>query len=237
MTGVERRFNPVPVEARGDASTPKIGGYAAPFNRQSQNLGGFVELYARGFFNDSASRGWPDVMARYNHNDNMLLGTTGGGTLSLRLDDQGLFYEVVVPQSRMDVYELVSRGDVRKSSTAFRVLEDDWSVTEQNYPLRTLVTGQLVDVAPVNAPAYTDTTASKRAKFVLEEARSALESLAHKMDAAIDDVQALAQQDELRRFFVRTDNRGGPTPKPQPKPMKAATAAAILADRLAGSGA
>jgi HK97 family phage prohead protease len=236
MTAVERRFNPVPVEARGDASTPKIGGYAAPFNRESQNLGGFVERYSRGFFNDSASRGWPDVMARYNHNDNMLLGTTGGGTLSLRLDDQGLFYEVVVPQSRMDVYELVSRGDVRKSSTAFRVLEDEWTVTEQNYPLRTLVTGQLVDVAPVNSPAYTDTTASKRSKFVVEEARGALESLARKMSAPVDDVLSLAQADELRRFFIRADNRGA-LPKPQPKPMKAAAAAAILAARLADSGA
>jgi HK97 family phage prohead protease len=237
MTAVERRFNPVPVEVRGDATTPKIGGYAAPFHRQSQNLGGFVEMYSRGFFNDSASRGWPDVMARYNHSDSMLLGTTGGGTLSLRIEDQGLFYEVVLPQSRMDVYELVSRGDVRKSSTAFRVLEDDWAVTDQNYPLRTLVTGQLVDVAPVNTPAYTDTTASKRAKFVLEEARGALESLARKMDAAVDDVLSLAQEDELRRFFIRTDKRGGPPPKPKPKPMKAAAAAAILASRLADSGA
>src|SRR5215216_2308555 len=223
LASTERRYMAVPVEARGDANTPKIGGYAAPFNRESQNLGGFVEVYRPTFFNDSAARGWPDVMARYNHDNNRLLGTTGGGTLSLRIDEQGLYYEVVVPKSEMGVFELVGRGDIRKSSSAWRSLEEEWTVTEQGYPLRNLIVGQLVDVAPVNLPAYTDTTAAQRSKFVLEEARGGLESLAEK--------------DELRRFFMRTDKRGGPTPKPQPKPMKAATAAAILASRLADSGA
>lgn len=236
MTSTERRYVAVPVEARGDSNVPKIGGYAAPFNRESQNLGGFVERYLPTFFNDSAARGWPDVMARYNHDNNMLLGTTGGGTLSLRIDEQGLFYEVVVPQSRMDVYELVSRGDVRKSSSAWRALEEEWTVTEQGYPLRSLISGQLVDVAPVNLPAYTDTTASQRSMFVLEEARGGLESLARKMSAPFEDVRAMAEQDELRRFFVRTDNRGAPV-KATPKPMKASAAAAILAARLADSGA
>jgi HK97 family phage prohead protease len=236
MTSTERRYVAVPVEARGDKAMPKIGGYAAPFNRESQNLGGFVEVYRSTFFNDSAARGWPDVMARYNHDNNMLLGTTGGGTLSLRIDEQGLFYEVVVPQSRMDIFELVTRGDVRKSSSAWRSLEEEWTTTEQGYPLRNLVSGQLVDVAPVNVPAYVDTTASQRSRFVLEEARGGLEALAKKMHASFEEVRALAEEDELRKFFVRTDKRGG-TPKPAPKPMKAAAAAAILADRIAGSGA
>lgn len=235
MTGrAERRYTPVPVEARGDGKVTKIGGYAAVFNRQSLNLGGFVEVVSPGFFNDSRSRGWPDVMARYNHDDNMLLGTTGGGTLSLSVDGQGLDFEVVVPNSRADVYELVTRGDVRKSSFAFRVFPngDEWTMTDQNYPLRTLLSGQLIDVAPVNSPAYIDTTAGKRSQFVLEEARGALESLAAKMQASVDDVRALAEEDELRKFFVRTDNRG-PAIKPKVKPLTRGSAASILASRLA----
>jgi hypothetical protein len=232
MTGrVERRYTAVPVEARGsDGKAMKVGGYASVFNRESQNLGGFVEVVSSGAFNDSRSRGWPDVMARYNHDDNMLLGTTGGGTLSLSIDGQGLMYEVVVPQSRADVYELVTRGDVRKSSFAFRVLpeKDEWTISDQNYPLRTLLAVQLVDVAPVNSPAYVDTTAGKRSTFLLEEARGALESLAVKMDAAIEDVRALAAEDELRKFFVRTDKRG-----PAAKPLTRSSAAAIIAARMA----
>ena len=234
MTGrAERRYTAVPVEARADGATMKIGGYAAVFNRESQNLGGFVEVVSPGFFNDSKSRAWPDVMARYNHDDNMLLGTTGGGTLSLSTDGTGLNYDVVVPQARTDVYELVSRGDIRKSSFAFRVLPggDEWGVNEQGYTLRTLNTGQLIDVAPVNSPAYVDTTAGKRAAFVLEEARGALESLADQMSVSEAEVRALAEADELRKFFVRTDNRG---PAPKPKPMTRASAASIVAARMAG---
>jgi HK97 family phage prohead protease len=229
MSSVERRYTPLPVEARGDSKTMKIGGYAAVFNRESQNLGGFVERVLPGFFNDSKSRGWPDVMARYNHDDNMLLGTTGAGTLSLSVDETGLSYDVVPPQSRADVYELVARGDVRKSSFAFRTFEDSWSSNEQGYPLRSLVSGQLVDVAPVNVPAYTDTTAGKRAAFVVAEAADALRSLAAAMHADEAEVRALAEADDLRKFFVRTDNRG----PAKPAVMTRGAAASLLARRLA----
>jgi HK97 family phage prohead protease len=232
VTSVERRYTPLPVEARGDGTRLKIGGYASVFNRQSQNLGGFVEEVLPSFFNDSKSRGWPDVMARYNHDDNRLLGTTGAGTLALTLDESGLQYEVLLPSSRADVHELVTRGDVRKSSFAFRALDDEWTVTDQGYPLRRLASGQLVDVAPVNVPAYTDTTAGKRACFVLPEAIDALRSLAAAMSADETEVRALAEADDLRRFFVRTDKRAGSGSTPVPR-LSHASAASILAGRLA----
>jgi uncharacterized protein len=230
MSSVERRYTPLPVEARGDSSKMRIGGYASIFNRESQNLGGFVEVVAPGFFNDSKSRGWPDVMARYNHDDMHLLGTTGAGTLALTVDGTGLDYEVLAPQSRADVYELVTRGDVRKSSFAFRAFEDTWSSNEQGYPLRTLVSGQLVDVAPVNIPAYTDTTAGKRSQLVVPEALTALESLARAMHADPAEVRSLADADDLRSFFTRTDNRG---PAVKPTAMNRSSAASILAQRMA----
>lgn len=210
MTGAaERRFTSLAVELRAKDQL-RIGGYAAVFNRLSDNLGGFVEKVAPGFFNDSRSRGWPDVLARYNHDDNMLLGTTGSGTLRLMLDNTGLDYEVDLPQSRADIAELVSRGDVRKSSFAFRTLEDEWSTTDQGFPLRTLVTGVLVDVAPVNKPAYPDSTAGLR-------------SLAEFVHADFEEVRSLAEQNELRKFFTRTD---GP---PAKQTFAPAARAAILA--------
>jgi HK97 family phage prohead protease len=223
INSAERRFTMVPVELR--ASGKKIGGYAAVFNRLSQNLGGFVEQVAPGFFNDSKSRGWPDVLARYNHEDSMLLGTTGGGTLRLAVDGTGLDYEVDLPQARADVAELVARGDVRKSSFAFRTYEDDWTLTDQGFPLRTLLSGQLVDVAPVNTPAYPDTTAGQRS---LDHVDLALRSLATKMEASPEEVRSLAMEDGLKKFFVRTDT-GKPAPKPGMLPHQAA--AQLLARR------
>ena len=198
MTDAERRFTSVPVEIRAGSDTKSIGGYAAKFDRMSQNLGGFVERIAPGFFNKSRGDGWPGVVARYNHDDNMLLGTIGGGTLRLGLDDVGLQYEVDVPSARADVYELVSRGDVRQSSFAFVAYEDEWTTSDQGFPLRTLVSGRLMDVAPVNTPAYEDTSVGLR-------------SLAAKFDAPLEEVRKLAEANELLKFFKRTD--GGTAPE------------------------
>lgn len=226
----ERRYTPLPVEIRAEPSARRIGGYAALFNRESRNLGGFVEIILPGAFNDSRSRDWPDVMARYNHDDMWLLGTTGARTLELTVDGTGLDYTVTVPAARQDVFELVQRGDIRKSSFAFMTLEEDWGMTEQDYPLRKLVSAQLVDVAPVNRPAYTDTTAGTRSlPALVAEAVPALESLARKMSADPVEVRALAEANNLRSLFKRTDKGSGAPVKP----LTRSSAASILAGRLA----
>jgi hypothetical protein len=199
MSDIERRYTPVVVEARAKGDRHSIGGYAAVFDRPSQNLGGFIEVVRSSFFNKSRGDGWPDVLARYNHDDNMLLGTTGGGTLRLEVDEQGLLYDVDLPAARADVYELVERGDVRKSSFAFRVFNDgdEWVLSDQGYPQRNLLSGQLVDVAPVNLPAYLDTSVDARS--------AAYASLARKMNASPEEVAKLAQENELRKFFITTN--------------------------------
>lgn len=217
MTELERRFTAVPVEVRAEGERRAIGGYASIFSRYSQNLGGFVEVVERSAFNKSRGDGWPDVVARYNHDDNMLLGSTGGGTLRLSVDDTGLTYDVDPPAARADIVELVARGDVRKSSFAFRVMPegDEWGVNDQGFPTRRLHSVQLIDVAPVNTPAYTDTSAGLR-------------SLAAHVGAEVEEVRSMAAADELRKFFVRTDKGGAPA---KPKTFGPAAAAALLARR------
>ena len=197
MSDLERRFTVGRVELRAGSEKRTFGGYAAKFNTQSKNLGGFIERIDPGFFNKSRGDGWPDVIARYNHDDNMLLGTTSAGTLRLSTDNVGLVYEVDPPQSRADVYELVDRGDVAKSSFAFQMFEDDWAASDQGFPMRTLVSGKLIDVAPVNIPAYDDTSVGLR-------------SLAHKFDADLEEVRKLASANGLMKFFARTDGPAAP---------------------------
>ena len=78
----ERLSTRKPVEVRGGSGNSRlIGGLAAVFNRPSHNLGTFVERVAPSFFNKSRADGWPGVIARYNHDDNYLLGATRSGTL------------------------------------------------------------------------------------------------------------------------------------------------------------
>ncbi|MGW2261444.1 HK97 family phage prohead protease [Streptomyces sp. NPDC001780] len=189
MSETERRFTRGLVEVREDGDQKRtIGGYAAKFNKLSRNLGGFVERIDPAFFAKSEGDGWPEVMARYNHDDNMLLGTSDAGTLRLLVDGTGLDYSADVPSARADVYELVQRGDVRRSSFAWYTFEDDWAMTDQGFPLRTLLSGQLVDVAPVNTPAYPDTS-------------TGLRSLAERAGASLEEVRAAAADGDLKRFL------------------------------------
>lgn len=202
-----------------------IGGYASVFMpRESRNLGGFIERVAPDAFNEARAGGWPDVVCRFNHDSNYVLGTTAAGTLQLRTDNVGLDYQVVPPPSETKIRELVERGDIRYSSFAFRVRAggDEWGVTDQNFPQRTLHDVELVDVAPVLTPAYPDATAAVRATA------PALRSLADHMQIAVDEVRALAEADELRRLFIRTDK---PIYRPEPKKLFGPAAATMLLAR------
>lgn len=186
-----------------------IGGYASVFNRDSRMIprgmggGSFVESVLPTFFEEARAAGWPGnqgsgVLCRYNHNDQYLLGSTAAGTCQLSVDRTGLEYRAEAPRCRDDVVELVGRGDIRQSSFTFLDAEDDWSYSG-GITHRTLITGGLIDVAPVSAVAgYQDTTVGMR-------------SLAAHKDVPVEDVFTLAQRDELRQLFVRTDQALTPT--------------------------
>lgn len=214
------------LETRGDDGR-WIGGYASVFMpRESRNLGGFIERVAPDAFNEARASGWRDVVCRFNHDSNYVLGTAAADTLQLRTDNVGLDYSVIPPESETKIRELVQRGDIRYSSFAFRCRRggDDWGVTDQNFPMRTLHDVELVDVAPVLTPAYPDATAAVRATA------PALRSLADHMQIAVDEVRMLAEADELRRLFVRTDR---PIYRPEPKKLFGPAAAAMLLTRKA----
>ena len=213
------------LEIRADGDGQWIGGYASVFMpRESRNLGGFIERVDPAAFSESRAAGWQGVVCRFNHNSDLVLGTAEAGTLRLRPDSVGLDYQVLPPESRADVRELVQRGDIRYSSFAFRCRPggDEWGVTDQNFPMRTLHDVELVDVAPVLTPAYPDATAAVRATA------PALRSLAAWAQIAVDEVRALADADELRRLFVRTDK---PIYRPEPKKLFGPAAAALLLAR------
>lgn len=170
---IERRETRGTVELRaGSGGSKRAGGYAMTFNKLSQNLGGFVERVQPTFPDKTLGDGL-DVLARYQHDSDMLLGRTVSETLRLRKDGTGLDYDVDLPDTTYarDLIVLLERQDVRGSSFAFMVAPggDEWGWTEQGYPLRDLHAGIVIDVAPVVTPAYPDATAGLRS---LAERRS-----------------------------------------------------------------
>lgn len=211
----ERRFTRFPLEVRsgGEHGPQRIFGYAACFDKLSRKLGGFVEQVGHTAFDMARTDGWPDVVCRFNHKDDLLLGTTYARTLDLHVDETGLAYDVLPPQSRNDILEYVQRGDVRHSSFAFRVYPggDEWGVSEFNYPMRTLHSVQLVDVAPVLDPAYPDSTAAARALD------GAVRSLSDWVQGDPEEVRARLSEGRGMEFFRRADipaQRNAPKPAP-----------------------
>jgi Escherichia/Staphylococcus phage prohead protease len=191
---IETRGTRLPVELRRSASSRAIGGYAATFNRTSQNLGGFFEVVEPSAFSKSQAGGFPGVVCRFDHDNAMLLGTTAAGTLRLQIDSNGLDYTVDCPQSRDDTIELVSRGDIRNSSFSFQTFDQEFTHNGGEL-LRHLISVKLIDVSPVVTPAYEDSTV-------------ALRSLGVQFDADPEDVFDMARDNQLSKLFVRTDNRG-----------------------------
>lgn len=182
---IEHRSTTGTVELRGSGESKTLGGYALKFNTLSQNLGGFVETCSQGLVDKSLGDN-ADVLCRFQHNDQYLLGRVSAGTLTLRTDDIGLDYECPVPDTdyARNCVALAARGDLRHSSFAFRTLEDEWDFTEQGFPLRMLHSIQLIDVAPVVSPAYLDTS-------------SGLRSLAEHRSLDVDVVQKAAEANQL----------------------------------------
>lgn len=187
---LERRLIREPVAMRAaDDGAARIGGYALKFNKLSRNLGGWVEQIAPESLSKSAGDGWPGTMARYNHE--LLLGSIAGGSLRLVVDGTGLDYEVDLldDHDSQRVRMLVERGDVARSSFAAYMHESDWSQTPDGFPLRTVTAMSLVDVAPVDDPAYYDTSTGLRS---LAEARG--------MD--LSEVETLARENRLTELLT-----------------------------------
>ena len=167
---IERRFCKATIETRSDdGEKPVIEGYAAVYNVESDNLGGFVEIIEPGFFSKVLS---DDVRSLWNHNDDLVLGRTKSGTLTIEDTNTGLHTVTLPPDNTWGRDALVSmqRGDVDQMSFAFAVREggDRWERRADGIMVRTLLPGGaagLYDISPVTYPAYPQTSAAVRSKI------------------------------------------------------------------------
>jgi HK97 family phage prohead protease len=172
---IERRImQNVSLRAAGQPQQPIIAGSGAVFN-QITDLGAYSEVIEPGFFDDVLG---DDVRGLWNHNDNIVLGRTKNGTMSISQTAAGLDYEIRInldDGEAMSKYAKIARGDVDQSSFAFTVKSlangdamngDAWEMSGKTLVRRLLKGGakQLFDVSPVAFPAYEGTSVSARSK-------------------------------------------------------------------------
>lgn len=161
IDGSERRY--LTTEVRAKEESRMVVGYAAVFDKDSENLGGFIERIAPSAFDDVLG---DDAVALLNHDQNFIL-ARNGKTLKLSVDKVGLRYEFEAPNTSAgnDLIENLRLGNINKSSFAFTVREQNWEFRDNDVDIRTITkVDRLFDVSPVTYPAYPDTTVAARSR-------------------------------------------------------------------------
>lgn len=152
------------LETRATESNEKIiSGYINKFNTRSQYMG-FYEEVLPGAFDKTLADGH-NIYAMYNHNSDMILGSTRGGSLKLNVDNVGLHFELRINDNisyAKDLYELVKSRDIEGCSFGFWVTVDEWTYTEDKIDLRIIKEVELIEVTITPFPAYLDSEASCR---------------------------------------------------------------------------
>jgi HK97 family phage prohead protease len=174
----ERRYYALPikfleVEENGAKKTDEnqITGYAAMYNRDSEDFGGWIERIAPGAFKDVLN---DDTWAYLNHSINHPLGRNKIN-LILKEDEQGLNYTVTLPDTTdgNNMRILTKAGIIYKSSFAFIAAEETFTKGDpQNGKphIRTITKMErLFDVSPLSTdPAYPDTSVAARSLKKME---------------------------------------------------------------------
>ncbi|HSW64408.1 MAG TPA: HK97 family phage prohead protease, partial [Dissulfurispiraceae bacterium] len=145
--------------------TQKLRGYAAVFNKLSENLGGFREKIAPGAFTKTLKTA--DVRLLLNH-EGLPLARTKSGTLTLSEDENGLRFESDLEAADPDVQRIVPklrRNDLNQTSFGFFTVLDKWEHPAEGNnkeSSRTLIEVDLYDISLVTFPAYPQTSVNIR---------------------------------------------------------------------------
>lgn len=159
---------------REEGGKKYLEGYFSVFGQPYQVWDGWVETVERGAFAQYLATG-SDVKVLWNHDSNIVLGSTGNGTAALREDDTGLFGSVEINENDQDAvnaHARVARGDVDGCSFGFNIArQEEWWDEEGVYHTKITEVDPLYEVSPCTFPAYKATSISARAKASFADAK------------------------------------------------------------------
>lgn len=122
-----------------------------------------------------------DTALYYNHDlTSKPLARVRNGKLIFTHTDQGIAMRAEINTERSDAKDLylaIKDGDISKMSFMFRVEDDEWNITEQGIPKRTIKKiGYVHEVSAVADPAYETTTITARSGERVETLTDAVET-------------------------------------------------------------
>jgi HK97 family phage prohead protease len=168
------------IETNGAKDENTITGYAAVFNKDSEDFGGWVERISPGAFESVLE---DDAFALFNHSMNHVLGRNKVN-VKIEQDDVGLKYTIKLPDTTdgNNMRNLVKAGIIDKSSFAFTVAEERFIKGDEKAgtPHMRIIDKieHLYDVSPVTVPAYPDTSVAARSFKKIEAQEQIKEAIA-----------------------------------------------------------
>ena len=142
-----------------------IEGYFAVFNQKTELWPGIYEEIDRAAFDSSLAGN--DIRCLYNHNDDIVLGRTGNGTLELKTDAHGLWGTVRINEDdrqAADAYARVARGDIDGCSFGFNPLSERYENLPDGTTLWRVLEADTREVSVCPFPAYPQTEIVARKK-------------------------------------------------------------------------
>lgn len=153
---------PVQFQTRADDGNLYIEGYFAVYGSKYWLWDDAYETIEPGAFDGETER---DVRALADHDTRLVLGRTTAGTLTLRIDDKGLWGSILInpkDQDAVNLYERVKRGDVNQCSFGFDIVEQTTDYQDDGGTVWHLNKVRLYEVSVVTFPAYEDTGVKAR---------------------------------------------------------------------------
>ena len=155
-----------------------LSGYFIKFDEVTELWPGYFEVIKRGGVEKAIQNA--DIRALFNHDDSLVLGRTGNGTVILGVDEIGLFGDIIInkedPQA-IGAYARVQRGDVVGCSFGFIPIKINTEERDDGSYLDTILELEIFEVSPCTFPAYPQTEIAARQKDFESQQRANREAL------------------------------------------------------------
>ena len=155
-------------ELRSENDGRHISGKAISFDTQSNDIG-FIEILHRGCISQELIDS-SNIVFLYNHDYNQVIARAnkGKGTLNIDLRDDGVYFDLEVPNTTMgnDLLENIRLGNITQCSFGFNYANEEGAYKDEKigdvWYRNVYKIGELYDLSAVTYPAYDDTYVNAR---------------------------------------------------------------------------
>lgn len=155
-------------ELRSENGGRHISGKAISFDTESNDIG-FIEILHRGCITQELIDS-SNIVFLYNHDYNQVIARAnkGKGTLNIDLRDDGVYFDLEVPNTTMgnDLLENIRLGNITQCSFGFNYANEEGAYKDEKigdtWYRNVYKIGELYDLSAVTYPAYDDTYVNAR---------------------------------------------------------------------------